>query len=84
MKACGMILVVSFLIGLFSIKAAFAVLFLLTCTALCLWINRKARFESSRKNAESLNMVPVDFGCGDGDPDVVDSYENVVKGRGIY
>ncbi len=47
MKAIAIVLGVLFVVGLISIKAAVAVTFLGTCTAICLWINAKVKVPST-------------------------------------
>ena len=82
MKAFGVVIIFSLLLGAFSIKAAVAAFFLGTCTALCLWINTKVRVPSTGfTENRSVNMISADFGGGD--EDTIGKYDDVVKGRRV-
>lgn len=61
MKAIAIVLGVLFMVGLISIKAAVAVAFLGTCTAICLWINTKVKVPgSNHRRVEADDAVMLE------------------------
>lgn len=61
MKAIAIVLGVLFMVGLISIKAAVAVAFLGTCTAICLWINAKVKVPgSNHRRVEADDVVMLE------------------------
>ena len=73
MKAFIAVLGAILLIGLLSIKAAVAITFLGSCTAICLWINRKVKVP----NATKSNSV-------EDEALVIESYDGVHERYTLY
>jgi hypothetical protein len=74
MKALTIVLGGLFLVGLISVKAAVAVAFLGTCTAICLWINAKVKAPvSSHYRVEADDTVMLESYDGNFDHNPVNN-----------
>ena len=94
MKALGMIFLVSFLVGLASIKVALALFFLVTCVLVFYWVcsaifskiephSVNKSVYTSDEETENVHMVPGNIGVSRNE-DVVYKYDDAVKGRTLY
>lgn len=72
-KTIAIVLGVLFLVGLVSIKAAVAVAFLGTCTAICLWINTKLKVPASSNHTMEYD-----------DAVILESYDGTFEHHPVY